>query len=103
MYFPSTVTRYPIISKDAHHKVTYGNSVTLSCKYAEKSEKVQNQNGDEILTSAWLMFSAGTVINFDDMIVLPSGESQKVVTVHRIRDHMGREVCVEVYLAKGSI
>lgn len=103
MFYPSTVTRYPCLNKNAHHIVTYGTAVTLSCKYADKSEKVQDQNGDEILTSAWLMFPANTVINFDDKITLPNGESQKVVTIHRIRNHMGREICVEVYLTKGSI
>lgn len=102
MFFPTIVTRYPYLNKNAHHKVTYGDAVTLSCKYAEKSEKTQDQNGDEILVSAWLMFPPSTVINFDDKIVLPDGSSQKVVTVHRIRNHMGQEVCVEVYLAKGS-
>jgi len=102
MFYPSTVTRYPYLNKNAHHKVTYGTAVTLSCKYAEKSEKIQDQNGDEILTSAWLMFPAGAVINFDDKVILPDGESQKVVTVHRIRNHMGREICVEAYLTKGS-
>jgi len=103
MYFPSSVTRYPYSSKDAHHKVTWGTSATLTCKYAKMSKKIEDSNGNEVLTVAWASFPAGTSINYDDKIVLPDGSFSKIVKIHSINDHMGRAVCVDVYFGEGSI
>ena len=98
MYFPATVTRYPYSSKNAHHAVTYGTPGTLSCKYSKVHEIIKDQNGEDVLTSAWLQFPKGTVINDDDKIVLPDGSTAPIVKNDVILNHMNREVCVEVYL-----
>lgn len=101
--FPSTVTRYPCSSKDAHHKVTYGTSVSLTCKYAKLSKMVTDQNSNEVLAVAWTQFPALTTINYDDKIVLPDGSFSKIVLIHRINNHMGIEKFVDVYYGEGSI
>jgi hypothetical protein len=103
MFFPSTVTRYPYASKDAHHKVTWGTPETLSCKYAKLSKKIDSQNDQEVLAVAWTQFPAGTSVNYDDKIVLPDGSFSKIVKIYPIHNHMGREICVEVYYGEGSI
>lgn len=100
MFFPATVTRYPYASKDAHHSITWGTAGSLSCKYSKMSKKIQDQNGDEVLTSAWLMFPVGTSFNYDDKIVLPDGTFPKIVKVHNVKNHVNADVCVEVYLGE---
>lgn len=103
MFFPSVVTRYPYASKNAHHKVTYGNSSQLSCKYAKLSKLIQDTNGNSVLAVAWTMFPAGTSLNYDDKIVLPDGTFSKIIKIHPINNHMGIPVCVNVYYGEGSI
>ena len=99
MYFPSTVIRYPYASKDAHHKITYGTSASLSCKYSKKTQIVSDQSGKDILTIAWIQFAAGTSINEHDKIVLPDGTTAPVKLVIPVKyPHSGVAMCVEVYL-----
>lgn len=102
MYFPTTVTIAHKTSKSAHHVVSYGTPATTACKYQEMSEKVIDQNGNEILSSAWLMFPAGTTLGYDDKITLASGDIPFIASINHIKDHMNREVCVEVFLAKSG-
>ena len=101
--FPSQVTRYPYVSKDAHHKVTWGTPETLYCKYAKLSKMVEGQNGKAVLAVAWTQFPNGTSIDYDDKIILPDGSFSKIVRNHSIHDHVGRAVCVEVYYGEYSI
>ncbi len=101
--FPSLVTRYPYVSKDAHHKITWGTPETLSCRYAKFSKKVEDQNGNEVLSVAWTSFPAGTSINDNDKVVLPDGSFSKIVLIRKIHDHMGRDICTDVYYGEGSI
>lgn len=104
MYFPSTVTRYPYSSKDAHHKITYGTAVSLPCKYSKKTQIVSDQSGKDILTIAWLQFAAGTSVNERDKIVLPDGTTAPVKLVIPVKyPHTGVAMCVEAYLGKESI
>lgn len=104
MGFPSTVTRYPYSSKDAHHKVTYGTSASLSCNYSKKDQVVSGQNGKDILTAVWLQFPAGTSISEKDKIVLPDGTTGPVVLVIPVHyPHNGNPLCVEAYLGKESV
>lgn len=98
MYFPSSVTREPHVSKNAYHVVTYGAPQTLSCKYQSLSEKILDKNGEETLISAWLMFPASTSLNYDDRITLPDGSKPNIAKIMHINNHMGQEVCVEVFL-----
>ena len=102
MFFPSIVTLAKQASIDAHHVVTYGTGVSTSCKYQEMSEKVIDQNGDEVVSTAWLMFPAGTTLNYNDKITLPSGATPQIASINTIHDHMGRAVSVEVFLTKGG-
>lgn len=99
MFFPSTVTRHPYVSKDAHHKITWGTPETLSCKYAKISKKIEN----DTLITAWTSFPAGTSIHPDDKIVLPDGTFSKIVQIREINNHMGYPVCVDVYYGEESI
>src|SRR5574344_1479125 len=101
--FPSTVTRYPYSSKDAHHKITYGTSASLTCKYAKMSKRITGQDNTEVLAVAITQFPAGTTINYDDKIVLQDGSFSKIVKINRINNHIGVEQCVEVYYGEGSI
>ena len=103
MRFPSTVTRYPYASKDAHHKITWGTAGTLSCKYAKISKIITDANNKEVLAVAWTSFPKYTVINPDDKIVLPDGTFSKIVKIHAINTHTGKPVCVDVYYGEGSI
>jgi hypothetical protein len=97
LFFPSSVTRYPYSSKDAHHAVSYGTAATLTCKYAKISKKIEDANGNEILSVAWTSFPPGTSVNMDDKIVLPDGTYPKIVKIHAVHDHMGNNVCTDVY------
>jgi hypothetical protein len=97
--FPSTVTIAHKQSIDAHHVVSYGTAQTVSCRYQEMQERVLDSNGAEVLSTAWLQFPAGTSIDYDSKITLPSNETPKIVSINRIKNHLGIEVCVEVYLA----
>ena len=101
--FPSQVTRHPYVSKDGHHKITWGTPGTLSCKYAKMSKIITDQNNKEVLAVAWTQFPKGTSIHPDDKIVLPDETFSKIVKIHAINDHMGRPVCVDVYYGEGSI
>jgi hypothetical protein len=101
--YPSTVTRYPYASKDAHHKITYGTSASLTCKYAKVSKIITDSNNKEVLAVAWTQFPAGTTINPDDKIVLPDGTYSKIVRIHAIHDHVGRANCVDVYYGEESL
>ena len=101
--FPSSVTRYPYASKDAHHAITYGTAATLTCKYAKMSKLVTGQNNNEVLAVAWTQFPASTTIGYNDKIVLPDGTFSKIVKIHRINNHIGIEQCVEVYYGEGAI
>lgn len=101
--FPASVTRYPYVSKDAHHKVTWGVPETLPCRYAKLSKLVTDQNNQEVLAIAWTQFPAGTSVNYDDKIVLPDGSFSKIALVHHINDHVNRPVCVDVYYGEGSL
>jgi hypothetical protein len=101
--FPSSVTRYPYSSKDAHHKITYGNSSTLSCKYAKISKIITDQDGKDVLAVAWTQFPAGTSIHPDDKIVLPDGTYSKIVKIHHINNHVGIEKFIDVYYGGESI
>ena len=98
--FPSSVTIAHKKSIDAHHTITYGTAQTVSCRYQEMVEKITDQNGAEVLSTAWLQFPAGTSLSYDDKITLPSGETPKISQINRINNHLGVEVCVEVYLTK---
>lgn len=102
MFFPASVTIARKTSKNAHHVISYGTAATTICKYQEMSEKIIDQNGNEIVSYAWLMFPAGTVLGYDDKITLVSGEIPFIASINRIKDHMNREVCVEVYLSKSG-
>lgn len=101
--FPSQVVRHPYVSKDSHHKVTYGTPNTLACKYAKLSKMVEGQNGKAVLAVAWTSFPDGTVIGYDDKIVLPDSSFSKIVLIHKIHNHIGVEKCVDVYYGEGSI
>ncbi len=103
MFFSSSVTRYPHASKDAHHKVTYGTSASLSCNYSRMSKVIQNQHGKDVLAVAWTQFPPGTSINYDDKIVLPDGSFSKIVNIHKVTNHVCREICVEVYYGGESL
>ena len=96
------MTRYPYSSKDAHHKITYGTALTLTCKYAKLSKIITDQNNKEVLAVAWTQFPAGTTILQDDKIVLPDGTYSKIVRIREINDHVGRAVCVDVYYGEES-
>lgn len=100
--FPSSVTIAHKQSIDAHHTITYGTAQTVSCRYQEMIEKVIDSNGAEVLSTAWLQFPAGTSIDYDSKITLPSNETPKIVSINRIKNHLGIEVCVEVYLANSG-
>ena len=102
MFFPASVTIARKVSKNAHHVVSYGTPATLTCKYQEVSQKIINNNNQEVVASAWLMFPAGTSIGYDDKITLPSGATPFIASIATIRDHMNRAVCVEVYLSKSG-
>ena len=101
--FPSTVTRYPYVSKDAHHKITYGTSSSISCKYAKLSKQISGQDNTEVLAVAVTQFPAGTAIGYNDKIVLPDGSFSKIVKINRINNHIGVEQCVEIYYGEDSI
>lgn len=101
--FPSQVTRYPYVSKDDHHKITYGTPSTLNCKYAKLSKTVTGNNGKAVLAVAWTSFPAGTIIDPDDKIVLPDGSFSEIVLNHEIHNHVGVDKCVDVYYGEGSI
>jgi hypothetical protein len=105
MFFPSTVTLYPYVSKDAHHKITYSTTPSYpSCKYAKKDQVVKDENGKDILTVAWLQFPIGTSISKNDKIVLPDGTTAPALPPRIIHyPHNGLETCIEVYLGKESI
>jgi hypothetical protein len=104
MPFPSTVTRYPYVSKDAHHKVTWGTPASLSCQYAKVSKIITDSNNKEVLAVAWTKFPAGTSIHPDDKVVLPDGSFSKIVKIHNANyPHTGSPLCVEVYYGEGSL
>lgn len=103
MFFPAEATRYPYSTKDAHHKITYGTPNTLRCIYTKISKIIHDNNGHAILAVAWTMFPKGTMVNYDDKIILPDGTFSPIVSIHTINDHRGREVCVIVYYGEGSI
>lgn len=101
--FPFQVTRHPYVSKDSYHKVTYGTPETIDCKYAKLSKMVEGKNGKAVKVVAWTSFPDGTVINYDDKIDLPDGSFSEIVLIHKIHNHVGREVCVDVYYGEGSM
>ena len=101
--FPSVVTRYPYLSKNAHHKITYGTPETLDCKYAKLSKMIEGQNGKSILAVAWTSLPDGTTINYDDKIILPDGTFSKIALIRAIHNHVGTEKCVDVYYGEASI
>lgn len=105
MFFPSTVTRYPAVSKDAHHKITYGEAQELPCRYAKKDKILKDQNGNDVLTIAWIQFPRGTELSKDDKLVLPDGTTSPIVigpwTIHF--PHTGAEMCIEVCLGKEAV
>jgi hypothetical protein len=105
MFFPSTVTLYPAISKDDHHKITHSDTPSYpSCRYAKKLQVVNDQNGKELLTTAWLQFPLGTSVSVDDKIILPDNTTAPVVAMRIIHyPHNGVEMCIEVYLGKESV
>ena len=100
MYYPSKVTWEKYVSTDAHHNITYATPETPSCKYQEMIEKVNDQDGNEVIANAWLLFPPGISIGFNDRITLPDGTHQKIVVINRIKNHMGKDVNVEIYLSK---
>lgn len=104
LLFPSSVSRYPYSSTDAHHKVTYGTPQTLSCKYAKKEQVVSDQNGQIFQTVAWLQFPAGTTISKKDKIILPDSTTGVVeIVIPVLYPHNGTAMCVEVYLSEESL
>lgn len=100
MFYPSKVTLEKYVSMNAHHQATYGTPQTPSCQYQELIQKVQDTNGEDVTATAWLLFPPSVSISYDDRITLPDGAHQKIVTVNRIKNHMGKDVNVEVYLSK---
>lgn len=100
MFYPSKVTWEKYISKNAHHQAVYEAPQTPSCQYQELIQKVQDTNGEDVIATAWLLFPPNIAIGSYDKITLPDGTSQKIVTVNRIKNHMGKDKNVEVYLSK---
>ena len=100
MFYPSKVTWEKHISKNAHHQVTYETPQTPSCQYQELIQKVQDSNGEDVIATAWLLFPPSVAIDYNDRITLPDGTHQKIVSVTRIKNHMGKDKNVEVYLSK---
>ena len=98
MRFPATVTFEPYVSIDAHHKVTYGTATQLACKYTDMSKRELTHNGSEIVTVSWLLFPAGTKIDYRDRITLPSGKQPPITSISSIVNQHTKETCVEVYL-----
>lgn len=104
MFYPSKVTLEHHISKNAHHQSTYEAPQTPSCQYQELIQKVQDQNGEEVIATAWLLFPPIVTIDYSDRITLPDGTTPKIVSVNRIKNHMGKDKNVEVYLSnKGGL
>lgn len=105
MLFLSTVTRKPFASEDTHHKMTYGTSQSLSCRYSKKGQIVKDQHGKDVLTVGWVQFPKGTTVTKNDQIILPDGTTAPIVTEPRVihYPHNGAEMCIEVYLGKESI
>lgn len=105
MYFPSTVTLYPFVSEDGHHKMTYGTSSTPSCRYAKKDQILKDKAGKDVLTVGWVQFPLGTPCSKNDKIVFPDGTTGPIVQASRTihYPHTGAEMCIEVYVGKESI
>lgn len=100
MFYPSKVTLEKYISKNAHHQTTYGTPQTPSCQYQELIQKVKDSNGEDVIATAWLLFPPSVEIDYLDKITLPDGTHQKIVSIARIKNHMGKDKNVEVYLSK---
>jgi hypothetical protein len=100
MFFPSTVTLEPFISKDGYGDSKYGSPIYPECRYAKIEKFIDGFGNQQFRTCAWVQLPAGTVIGKEDKIMLPDNTTAPIVSFNRVRNHVDIEVCVEIWLGE---
>jgi hypothetical protein len=102
MKYPQTVTLERYVSKDAYHNVTYGTPETIPAFIDYTIKKVIDFTGTEIVTSAWISFPPGTIIDYKDRVTLPDGSKPVIGSIAPICNYRTRTTqYIEVYVSKG--
>lgn len=101
MKFVQTVQIEPFVSKDAHHNVTYGTAATVSANVDYITKKITAQNGNEIVSTAWVALPPETVITGNERITLPNGTKQFIGSFGPATNYRkGETHYLEVYVSK---
>lgn len=72
------------VSEDGYQNITYSTAVSVRCQYREKTKI--SEDGSEKVSSAWVIVPAGTTINENTKIVLPTGSQLPITAFKNIRN-----------------
>lgn len=101
MKFVQSVGIEPFVSKDAHHNCTYGTSVTIAANADYITKKITDQNGKEIVSTAWMALPPETVLSGNERITLPNGSKQFIGSHGPATNYRtGETHYIEVYVSK---
>jgi len=85
----STVTVYPLISRDSYSKPTYGTGVAYSARISERHVKVRDPNGEEVVADGKILIDGNPTIPADSKIILPDLSEPVIMAVNRAYDENG--------------
>ena len=101
MKFSQSVGIEPFVSKDAHHNVTYGAATTVPANVDYITKKITDQNGKEIVSTAWVALPPGTVLTGKERVTLPNGSKQFIGSFGPATNfRTGETHYIEVYVSK---
>ena len=85
----STVTVYPLSSRDSYSKPTYGVGVPYSARISERHVKVRDANGEEVVADGKIIIDGNSTISPDSKIILPDSSEPVIIAVNRAYDENG--------------
>lgn len=85
----SSVTWYPLASRDAYGAPTYGTGTEYAARVVRKHRLVRDGTGDEVVSTARAWLAGTPAIAPDDRVVLEDATAPPIVAVERYDDEAG--------------
>jgi hypothetical protein len=93
-----TIRHRPLTGRDTYAKPTYGTEVSYKGRVVYKHQKVSSarSQGQDVLSTGYVIFAGLPTIKADDQITLPDGSTPLIQSWERQTDETG-EIYVKVY------
>jgi len=81
--FPNITTVATKSTRDSYGKYSYGTAVAYNTAVHYKNQKVMKTNGEELISTGYVIFETNPIIDVDSLITLPDGRQPLIATVER--------------------